>query len=222
VKLVIANKNYSSWSLRSWLLLRHADIAFEEVKLGFNDPAFSAKAHRYSPTGRLPVLLDGDLAIWDSLAIAEYVAERFPAKQLWPVEPAARARARSLCAEMHAGFAALRTHMPFNCELRVSNVLLDNATRHDIARIIAMWTECRTAHAAGGPFLFGQFTITDAYYAPVALRFVSYGTPLPDVARAYVATVTALPAMQDWLAEAATERDFFADDEPYREAPGRD
>jgi glutathione S-transferase len=221
VKLVIANKNYSSWSLRPWLLLRHAGIPFEEVKVGFNDPDFRAKVLKYSPAGRVPVLIDGDLAIWDSLAIAEYVAERFPAKQLWPVESAARARARSLCAEMHAGFAALRTRMPFNCELRLSNLVLDNAARRDIERIVAMWTECRAAHAAAGPFLFGQFTIADAYYAPIVSRFVSYAPPLPEVARAYIATIGALPAMQEWVAEALRERDFVGKDEPYREPPGR-
>jgi glutathione S-transferase len=219
MKLVIANKNYSSWSLRAWLLLRQSGIEFTEEKLSFNDPELKARLAKYAPTGRVPVLVDGDLAIWDSLAIAEYVAEKFPDKHLWPTAPADRARARSLCAEMHAGFAALRSRMPMICELTLSNVLFDNDVRRDIARIVDMWTECRAAHAAAGPFLFGSFTIADAYFAPVVMRFHGYGTPLPEVARRYADTITQLPAIQDWLAVARAEHDWVADDEVYRSRP---
>jgi glutathione S-transferase len=216
MKLLVANKNYSSWSLRAWLLLRHADIPFAEETLGFNAPDFKESVRRVSPAGRVPVLIDGDLVVWDSLAIAEYVAEKFPEKKLWPEERTARARARSMCAEMHAGFAAMRSRMPMNCELVLKNMLFDVDVQRDVERVVEMWSDCRGCHAAHGPFLFGRFSIADAYYAPVALRFVSYGTRLPDVARHYVATITGLPAMEEWLAAARAECDFFAEDEPYR------
>jgi glutathione S-transferase len=217
MKLVIANKNYSSWSLRPWLLLRHSGIAFDEEKLGFNDPDFKAKALRYSATARVPVLVDGDLVIWDSIAIAEYAAERYPDKHLWPEDARARAHARSLCAEMHSGFAAMRDRMAFNCELSIKNVLFDLDVMRDVARVIDLWSTCRARHAADGPFLFGRFSIADAFYAPVTRRFVTYGTKLPEVAERYVATIDALPAMQAWLAEAREEKDYVPHDELYRE-----
>jgi glutathione S-transferase len=219
MKLVIGNKNYSSWSLRPWLLLTHAGIAFKEEKLSFNAPDFKARALRASPAGRVPVLVDGDVAVWDSLAIAEYVAEKFPEKKLWPDDRAARARARSICAEMHAGFAALRAQLPMNCELHHPNVPLSEETRRDVDRIVRIWTECREAHAARGPFLFGEFSVADAYYAPVTRRFISYGISLPTIAVEYIATIDALPAMRQWVDAAKAEHDFVQEDEPYRRKP---
>jgi glutathione S-transferase len=210
VKLLIANKNYSSWSLRAWLLMKQTGIAFEEEKISFNAPDFQARIARYSPAARVPVLVDGDLAIWDTLAIAEYLAEKRP--ELWPEGRAARARARSLCAEMHAGFGALRSRLPMNCELSLP-LALDDEVRRDVARIIDIWS------AATGPFLFGAFSIADAYFAPVAIRFKSYGVAMPDRARAWSDAMFALPALQAWIADGLGEHDYVADDEPYRAKP---
>jgi glutathione S-transferase len=216
MKLLIGNKNYSSWSLRPWLLLRHAGIPFEEEKLSFNAPDFKERVLSVSPAGKVPTLVDGDIVVWDSLAIAEYVAEKFPEKKLWPEDRAARARARSMCAEMHSGFAAMRNQMGMNCELVMTNVLFDVNVRRDVDRVLTMWRECRERFAAQGPFLFGRFSIADAYFAPVTLRFATYGTELPDVGRQVVETITGLPAMQEWLTAARAEHDFVAFDEPYR------
>ena len=221
MKLLIGNKNYSSWSLRPWLLLTHLEIPFEEEKLSFNDPAFKARVGKHSPVGQVPVLVDGDVAVWDSLAIAEYVAEMFPDRGVWPGDRAARARARSICAEIHAGFIALRNAMPMNCELRLDWVPQDVQVQRDIGRIVASWSDCRARFGAGGPFLFGAFSAADAYYAPVVRRFLGFAVKLPDVAAAYVATMDALPAMRAWVTAGLTEHDFVEMDEPYREPPAR-
>jgi len=221
MKLLIGNKNYSSWSLRPWLLLSHLGIPFEEEKLSFNDPAFKARVGRHSPVGQVPVLIDGDIVVWDTLAIVEYVAETFPERGVWPRERAARARARAICAEIHAGFSALRNAMPMNCELRLDWLPRDLPVQRDIARVIAMWTDCRARFGAGGPFLFGAFSAADAYYAPVVRRFLGFDVKLPDVAADYVAAIDALPAMRAWMTAALAEHDFFAEDEPYREPPSR-
>ena len=217
MRLLIGNKNYSSWSLRPWLLLSHLEIPFEEEKLSFNDPAFKARVARYSPVGQVPVLVDGDVAIWDSLAILEYVAETFPERGVWPSDRAARARARSICAEMHAGFRALRNAMPMNCGLRFDWVPQDVQVQRDIARIVSSWTDCRARFGAGGPFLFGAFSAADAFYAPVVRRFLGFAVKLPDVAAAYVATMDALPAMRAWVKAGLAEHEFVEEDEPYRE-----
>jgi glutathione S-transferase len=219
MKLIIGNKNYSSWSLRPWLLMRQAGIPFDEEVIRFTAPDFKVRVRRHSPAGKVPVLIDGDVVIWDSLAIVEYLAETRPDKRLWPDGVAARARARSLCAEMHAGFPSMRQRMPMNVSLRLSGVLFDVEVQRNVARVIDIWTGCRRQAAGDGPFLFGRFTIPDAYYAPVVRRFFTYGVALPEVARAYADAVDALPAMQEWIAAAATENDFFIDDEPYREPP---
>jgi glutathione S-transferase len=219
MKLVIGNKNYSSWSLRPWLLLKQASIPFEEVKLSFGTPEFRAGVAKYSPSGRVPVLVDGELTVWDSLAIAEYVAEKFPDKGLWPASTAARAVARAACAEMHAGFQDLRSRMTMNCQVRLSNVLFDKKVRREVARICELWRDCRQRFGADGPFLFGRFGVADAYFAPVTIRFTNYGVELPPVARQYVDTVQALPALQEWIAAAKAETTFYEPDEPYREAP---
>ena len=221
MKLLIGNKNYSSWSLRPWLLLTHLEIPFEEEKLSFNDPAFKARVGRHSPAGMVPVLVDGDVAVWDTLAIVEYVAETFPDRGVWPGDRAARARARSICAEMHSGFGALRNAMPMNCELRFDWVPQDLPVQRDIARVVASWSDCRARFGAGGPFLFGAFSAADAYYAPVVRRFLGFAVKLPDVAAAYVATMDALPAMRAWVTAGLAEHEFVEVDEPYREPPAR-
>jgi glutathione S-transferase len=218
VKLVIGNKNYSSWSMRPWLLMTALGIPFEEHKLSFADPEWKQQALRFAPTGLVPVLVDGDVAIWDTLAITEYLAEKFPDRGIWPSAPAARARARSVVAEMHAGFSALRSTMPMNCELRVTLQPLDRAVRRDIARIFDLWTDCRAQVAPqAGPFLFGAFSAADAFYAPVTRRFVSYGVACPEVAARYVSTLEDLPAMRAWLTGALAEREFIASEEPFRD-----
>jgi glutathione S-transferase len=219
MKLLIGNKNYSSWSLRPWLLLTHLQIPFDEEKLSFNDPAFKARVGRYSPVGEVPVLVDGDVVVWDSLAIVEYLAESFPKLGVWPTEREARARARAICAEMHAGFRPLRDALPMNCELRLDWLPRDIRVQRDIARIVAMWTDCRETYGARGPFLFGFFSAADAYFAPVVRRFLGFDVRLPPIAAEYVATMDALPAMRAWMAAALTEHEFVEMDEPYRPRP---
>ena len=223
LKLFIANKNYSSWSMRPWVLMRQSGIAFEEIMVPFDDMAASSEFKRQvlplNPVGKVPVLLDGGLAVWDSLAIAETLAERFPDKHLWPADPAARARARSICAEMHAGFTGLRTHCPMNIEASLPEigalVWRDKpAVRTDVARIQAMWEELLAQH--GGPMLFGEFSIADAYYAPVCMRLRTYALPVSPTVQAYIDRVTALPAVAEWIAGALAEQWFVVEDEPYR------
>jgi len=221
MKLVIGNKNYSSWSLRPWMLLRQAGIDFEEIPVRLFTKEFAAEIARYSPAGKVPALIDGDVTVWDSLSICEYVAERFPAKALWPVDAAARAVARSVCAEMHSGFGDLRSQMPMNVTAILPGLGWNVAVQRDIDRIAAIWTDLRTRHGASGPFLFGSFTIADAFYAPVVSRFATYGVHLPEVAKAYADFVLALPVMQEWVAAAREERDFIPSDEPYRTEPDR-
>nr|HEX4317905.1 glutathione S-transferase family protein [Kofleriaceae bacterium] len=213
MRLVIANKNYSSWSLRAWLVLTEAGIPFDEDQRSLLGPGFGADL----PARRVPVLYAGELVIWDSLAIAEHLAETFPAKQLWPRDAGARAHARCICAEMHAGFAALRSRLPMNCELALRGIRFDRAVERDIARVVAIWQDTRARFGAGGPLLFGAFTIADAYFAPVVLRFQGYGVELPAVARAYADAVLALPSLQRWVAAGTAEHEFVADDEPYRD-----
>ena len=223
MKLYIGNKNYSSWSMRPWVLLTQADIAFDEVMVRFDaltpESQFKATLKPVSPTGKVPVLVDGDLVVWDTLAIAEYLAEQFPAKQLWPQDKAARAQARSLCAEMHSGFTGLRSACPMNIEADLPQagalVWRDNAAvRADVARLTTMWRECLTRHR--GPMLFGNFSIADAYFSPVCTRMVTYALPVPDDIAAYVKRVMALPGVAAWAKEARAEQDFVDFDEPYR------
>ena len=224
MQLYIVNKNYSSWSLRAWLLLRESGIAFEErqLRLDWNaDSPFKKTLLAIAPSGRVPLLVDDDgFAVWDSLAIAETVAELHPEKRLWPVDRRQRARARSLCAEMHSGFAALRDRCPMNIEASLPEVGRRVATEWpdvaaDLRRLDAMWSE--QLEASRGPFLFGEFGIVDAYYAPVCSRVRTYALPLGAAALAYVERIHALPAMREWCAAARDEHDFIADDEPYRQ-----
>ena len=224
MKLYIGNKNYSSWSMRPWVLLKNAGIAFEEVKVRFDSFAagshFRSVVNQVSPVGKVPVLVDGDITVWDTLAIAEYVAESFPDKQLWPADKAQRARARSICAEMHSGFTNLRGACMMNIEASLPNVgalaLRDKpAVVADVRRIEAMWGELLAAH--GGPYLFGQrFTIADAYYAPVCMRFKTYGLSQDARINAYIEAIRSAPGVRDWIADALAENDFLDFGEPYR------
>jgi len=204
MQLVIGNKNYSSWSLRPWLGLKVAGIDFEEILLPLYEPEGKTRRLAFSPTGKVPLLVDGSLKVWDSLAIAEYVAERFPEKQLWPQDVAARAIARSICAEMHSGFGAVRNDLSMDIRNRYQ-IEIRPEVQAEIDRIVALWTDCRARFGAGGPFLFGKFSWADAYYAPVVTRFLTYGIVLPPAAQAYAETILALPAMQEWIAAAKVE-----------------
>ncbi len=231
ITLYIGNKNYSSWSMRPWVLLTQADIAFEEVMLRFDDFSnqstyeqsnFKQSLRTITPVGKVPVLVDGDLAVWDTLAIAEYVAEQFPEKQLWPADRAERARARSICAEMHSGFTALRSACPMNIEARLTDagalIWRDNAgVRAEVQRLEDMWNALLQEH--GGPMLFGGFTIADAYFAPICTRLRTYGLPVNDTVAAYVNRVCALPGVKAWIEDALAEHDFLDFEEPFRLAP---
>ena len=203
--LVIGNKNYSSWSLRAWLALEHTGAAFDELRIALDTPTTRADILRHSPAGRVPVLHDGGVTVWESLAICEYLAERFPPARLWPAEEAARARARVASAEMHAGFAALRHAMPMNCRAHLPGKGRAPGVDDDIARLRDIWRDCRARFGAGGDMLFGQFTAADALFAPVVSRFQTYGVSPDPVSQAYAHTVSALPAMQAWVAAARAE-----------------
>lgn len=226
MQLYIGNKNYSSWSMRPWVLMTHAGIAFEEVKLrlSFDDGSEFKKAlTAVTPAGRVPVLVDRDLSVWDTLAIAEYLAERFPERRLWPDDVQQRATARSICAEMHSGFGALRTHCPMNIEASLPEVgqrvpAEQPQVKKDLERIVQMWSQLLEQH--GGPFLFGRFTIADAFYAPVCMRLRTYALPVPAQISTYVQRVWEVPAVQAWVKDALAEQDFLPFDEPYRASRG--
>jgi glutathione S-transferase len=199
VKLVIGNKNYSSWSMRPWLALRAGDIAFDEIFI----PLYTGEADKkrllaYTPSGKVPVLIDGDVTVWDSLAIIEYAAERFPQARLWPEDRASRAYARSISAEMHSGFAALRNECGMNLHRPVGAIPLSAQARADIARIQQIWTDCRKRYGKSGPFLFGAFSGADAMFAPVVHRFRIYAIEVEPEVRDYMAAMTALPAFEEW------------------------
>lgn len=203
LKLVIGNRNYSSWSLRPWLALKQSGLPFDEIAIRLNESGSKAEIFKYSPSGKVPCLLDGDTLIWDSLAICEYLAEQAPA--LWPADAALRAEARAVSAEMHAGFGALRQAMPMDIKASKPHDGRRPEVLADIARIVAIWEGCRARFAAGGPFLFGQFSIADAMFAPVAWRFKTYAVDVPPASQAWIEAVIALPAMQDWRAGALAE-----------------
>ncbi len=209
--LVIGNKNYSSWSLRPWLALTQAGIAFEEKRIPLDQPQTKAEILKHSPSGKVPCLIDGPLVIWDSLAICETANERYAGGSLWPSEADARARARAVSAEMHSGFAALRTHMSMDIRSRWPEKGVSAQQRADaaadIARIQAIWTDC--VQRSGGPFLFGEFSIADAFYAPVVTRFRTYDVALPPALARYADTVLALPAMQRWTEAAQAETEVI-------------
>jgi glutathione S-transferase len=213
MKLVIGNKNYSSWSLRAWLAAKATGLSFEEILIDLDAPDTAARIRAHSPSGRVPALIDGDVTVWDTLAIAEYLAEIAPEAGLWPADRAARAMARSISAEMHSGFTALRGHLPMNIRREPRPRPLTPAVESDIARITGIWRAARAAHGAGGPFLFGRFTIADAFYAPVASRFVTYGVGLGSVEQAYVDALFDHAHMRDWVEAARRETWVVPSDE---------
>ena len=223
LKLYIGNKNYSSWSMRPWVLLKQAGIEFEEIKVLFDsfDPGsnFKVALDGVTPAGKVPVLLDDGFAVWDTLAIAEYVAETHPEKKLWPQDRQARARARSICAEMHSGFGALRSACGMNIEASLPQIgqlaWRDKpGVRADVQRLVSMWSELLEQH--GGPLLFGGFTVADAYFTPVCMRIKTYALPVPASIAAYVGRVCALPGVKAWIDGALAEQDFRQFEEPYR------
>jgi glutathione S-transferase len=214
--LVIGNKNYSSWSLRPYLVLKTFGIAFDEVRILLDTPHFQQDVARWAPNSRVPALHDDGLVIWDSLAICEYVNERYLDGRGWPADVAARAQARSASAEMHSGFGALRAQLPMNMRRTPDRYRWDAAADRDAARIQAMWRELREAHGAGGPFLCGAFSIVDAMYAPVVSRFLSYGVPMDDNARAFADAIQSLPAWQQWRDEGFAEVEYLVDTEHFR------
>jgi len=212
-KLIIGNKNYSSWSLRSWLLMSEAGIEFDEQHISLDTPEFSAQIRAYSSAARVPVLVLGDQVVWDTLAIAETVAERWPEKGLWPDDADARAHARSICAEMHAGFFALREAMPMNCRAMGRKVALPDELTADIDRVFEIWSDCQRKYSAGGDWLFGRFGVADAMFAPVVLRFRTYGINLPVSSAAYPAQLLESHALQNWLAAAESETEVLDGEE---------
>ncbi len=203
--LVIANRNYSSWSLRAWLALEATGADFDEVLVPLGRPETEAGILNWSPSGRVPALKDGELTIWDSLAICEYLAERFPDAGLWPANPRVRATARSVTAEMHSSFMAVRGNMPMNMRASYPGAGRGPGVDEDVERITSVWESCRRDFGAGGDFLFGGFTIADAFFAPIVSRFRTYGVHVDGVAGAYADAVWDWPAMQDWAAGARAE-----------------
>ena len=228
LKLYIGNKNYSSWSMRPWVLMKQAGIEFEEVAVRFDtfdaSSLFKKTISEVTPVGKVPVLVDDGFAVWDTLAIAEYLAEKFPTKKLWPDDLKSRARARSICAEMHSGFTALRGACPMNVEANLPDVgqiiWRDQlAVRADVARLVGMWNALLTEH--NGPMLFGDFSIADAFFAPVCVRLTTYALPVPAHITAYMKRLHALPGVKAWRDEALLEHDFRDFEEPHRLEPIR-
>lgn len=202
--LVVGSKTFSSWSLRPWLLMKQANIPFKEVLIDLDQVSTRERIRQYSPSGRVPVLLNGDVRVWDSLAIAEYLNDLYPEKELWPTKIEDRALARSVSAEMHSGFPAMRQQLSMNVTKRFPTPALTDDTQNDLRRVFEIWNDCLTR--SGGPFLFGsKFTIADAMYAPVTTRMTSYSIPLTGAIEKYVQTVAALPALQEWVQAAQSE-----------------
>jgi glutathione S-transferase len=213
LRLVIGNKNYSSWSFRPWLAMKVAGIAFEETLISLDAPDFKVRLLKLSGAGKVPVLIDGDVHVWESLAILEYLAEKFPAAGLWPKNPAARAHARAVASEMHAGFGALRNLLPMNVRRQVIPRALDDGAAADVARIDAIWSECRLRFGSGGSFLYGNFGAADAMYAPVVWRFHTYAVNVSAAAKDYMRAHVALAAWQEWREAARREPWVLAHDE---------
>jgi glutathione S-transferase len=213
LKLIIGNKNYSSWSFRPWIAMKVAGIAFEEEVISLEASDFKARVGKVSGTGKVPALVDGNVHVWESLAILEYLAEKYPHAHLWPADPAARALARAIAAEMHAGFGPLRRHLPMNMWRPMTPRQLTPEVETNVRRIEAIWTDCRRGYSADGGFLFGGFGAADAMYAPVVSRFHTYGVEVGATARAYMDAVMALPAWSEWRAAALAEPWVLAEDE---------
>jgi glutathione S-transferase len=212
--LLIGNKNYSSWSFRPWIALKVAGIPFSEEVISLDAADFKARVGRISGTGKVPALADGDVRVWESLAILDYLAETFPQAKLWPAEPVARAQARAIAAEMHAGFVPLRRACPMNMWRPVRTLELTPEVAENVRRIETIWTDCRTRFGSGGAFLFGSFGAADAMYAPVVSRFHTYGVKVGGPARSYMEAVMALPAWHEWRTAALKEPWVLPQDEP--------
>jgi glutathione S-transferase len=218
LQLVIGNKNYSSWSMRPWILLRQAGVPFEEVQLKLDESDGGLRVagiEKFSAAGKVPVLMIDGEPVWDSLAIAETVAEMHPEKHLWPQDPVARRVARSVCAEMHSGFQAMRGKMPMNIRSRYPGKGLTPESQKDIDRIVSLWTQCRERFGGAGSLLFGRFSVADAFFAPVVMRFHAYAVKVPRVAQEYCEAVQALSAVREWSDAGRRETEFVAEDEPY-------
>lgn len=216
--LVIGNKNYSSWSMRPWVLMKQLGIAFDEVKLRFHSPEWDAQIDRWSPSRMVPVLWRGEESVWDSLAIMETLHEWHSEMRVWPREPKARAFARAMAAEMHSGFRDLRTHMPMNIRASIPGKGLNPGVQANIDRIQHLWGEARTRFGGGGAFLFGPFGAADAMYAPVVMRFRTYDVALDAASRSYSEAVLAAPGVRAWIEDALKEKEIVAEDEPYAAA----
>lgn len=214
LELVIGNRNYSSWSLRAWLYLRESGVAFVESRIPMFTEAWAEWVRSYSPAGRVPVLIDGDLRIWDSMAIVEHVRESHAASVGWPENAASRAHARSVSAEMHSGFIALRSELPLNIRARRDPPAMSAACEVQVGRVCEIWEAARASQGGGGPWLFGEFSIADVFFAPVALRFVTYGIPVSGATSEFVEAVQGRASVKEWcaLAEAESESIAFIDD----------
>lgn len=211
--LVIGNKNYSSWSLRPWLAMKYNGLQFKEIRIPLYTPESKPKLQQYTPSGKVPVLLHGNQKVWESLAILEYLAEEFPNLDWYPEDKTAKTIARSISAEMHGGFLKLRNNMPMNCRARQPGKGMALGVPQDIERITEIWQECRQKFGAGGDMLFGKFTIADAMYAPVVMRFVTYGVELNKVCKDYMEAILALPAMQEWVKAGEMEEEVIENNE---------
>jgi glutathione S-transferase len=205
LKIILGNKNYSSWSLRPWLVLKHLGVPFDEHVIPLDQSSSAEEIRKYSPSGRVPVLIDGNTVVWDSLAICEYLNELFPDRKLWPSDAKARATARSVSAEMHSGFTALRQNLPMKFRDSFPDTKLAPEVKAEIDRIIQLWSDCRSHFGSGGPYLFGAFTMADAMYAPVVSRFKTYGVRLAGSAAAYAEAIWSMPEVQAWLTAARAE-----------------
>ncbi len=214
MKLIIGNKNYSSWSMRPWIAMKVAGLPFDEELLPLHEPGSRERVLTYSPAGKVPVLIDGDIAVWESLAILEYLAEKFPQAGLWPSDTRARSHARVVSNEMHGGFMPLRRACAMNMWLPPKHRPQSDEVMDNVKRIDALWTDCRTRYGKGGDFLFGAFGAADAMYAPVASRLHSYGLPVGEISQAYMKAMMALPAWQEWLAAALKEPWVMQHNEP--------
>ncbi|MGL5806883.1 MAG: glutathione S-transferase family protein [Xenococcaceae cyanobacterium] len=203
--LIIGNKNYSSWSLRPWIAMKQFGLDFDEIRIFLYNPEASTQIKKYSPAGKVPILIHNNVTIWDSLSILEYLAEEFSELNWWPKDKIARATARSISAEMHSGFLPLRHNMPMNCRAKFPGIDIKPEVKKDIDRITNIWQECREKYRSQGDLLFGKFSIADAMYAPVVLRFVSYGVPLNSICQQYLDSILELPALQEWIAAGKSE-----------------